>query len=120
MKLFVFAVVAVLVASATAEEEFISGHNIPCAYLDSRLEVTFAYNGESFNDGCNNCRCADYGMALCGRMYCPHKCEYRVAANEEYAGTNGWYDIGTTYINKQGQVCECQNQVLGYSGFVCQ
>ena len=48
-----------------------------CLYTDKKGRTKRAYPGDSFNDGCNQCRCGGDGMAACTKMACPDKCSYK-------------------------------------------
>ena len=48
-----------------------------CLYTDKKGRTKRAYPGDSFNDGCNQCRCGADGMAACTKMACPDKCSFK-------------------------------------------
>jgi len=81
-----------------------------CKYLKSG-KVVNVEAGESYNNGCNNCRCGKSGIGACTLMACPDKCGYK-----HWSGVAGYAKVGEkglkVLMNGCRKKCECSFKVL--------
>jgi len=83
---------------------------VGCKYL-KRGRVISVKAGESYNDGCNNCRCGKSGGGACTKMACPTKCMYK-----HWSGVRGYANAGErglkVLVNNCRKKCKCGPKVL--------
>jgi len=85
---------------------------VGCKYLKSGRVISVKA-GESYYDGCNNCRCGKSGQSGCTRKACPTKCMYK-----HWGGVVGYANVGETglHVLRNGcrKKCKCGLKVLNW------
>ena len=80
-----------------------------CLYTNKKGKTKRAYPGDSYNDGCNQCKCSTGGgTGACTKKACPNKCSYK-----NWDLVFGYAKKGTVfaYDEKAGCPKECKCQV---------
>ena len=85
--------------------------NEPCCLYIKDGQTARAYPGDTYSDGCNQCRCLSQGGA-CTRRGCPGKCSYK-----NWDLVMGYADLGQKMVHvfdeEEGtygcpKTCDCE------------